>query len=58
MPMRNLLEYSDSSVASGSLWNSYRDAVNDNVNENNNDSYRVNNKKQQQVNLLSVRPKQ
>ena len=58
MPMRNLLEYTDSSVASGSLWNSYRDAVNDNVNENNNDSYRVNNKKQQQVNLLSVRPKQ
>ena len=58
MPMQNLLEYSDSSVASGSLWNSYRDAVNDNVNENNNDSYRVNNKKQQQVNLLSVRPKQ
>ena len=45
MPMQNLLEYSDSSVASGSLWNSYRDAVNDNVNENNNDSYRVNNKK-------------
>ena len=58
MPMQNLLEYSDSSVASGSLWNSYRDAVNNNVNENNNDSYRVNNKKQQQVNLLSVRPKQ
>ena len=58
MPMQNLLEYSDSSMASGSLWNSYRDAVNDNVNENNNDSYRVNNKKQQQVNLLSVRPKQ
>ena len=58
MPMQNLLEYSDSSVASGSLWNSYRDAVNDNVNENNNNSYRVNNKKQQQVNLLSVRPKQ
>ena len=58
MPMQNLLEYSDSSVASGSLWNSYRDAVKDNVNENNNDSYRVNNKKQQQVNLLSVRPKQ
>ena len=58
MPMQNLLEYSDSSVASGRLWNSYRDAVNDNVNENNNDSYRVNNKKQQQVNLLSVRPKQ
>ena len=35
MPMYNLLEYSDNySVTSGSLWNYYRDEVNDDENEN------------------------
>ena len=35
MPIYNLLEYSDNnSMASGSLWNSYRDKVNDDENEN------------------------
>ena len=46
LPMNNLLEYSDSySMTSGSLWNYYRDEVNDNANENNADNYRVNNNK-------------
>ena len=36
MPMYNLLEYSDNySKTSGSLWNDYRDGVNDSANENN-----------------------
>ena len=36
MPMYNLLEYSDNySKTSGSLWNDYRDVVNDSANENN-----------------------
>ena len=36
MPMYNLLEYSDNySMTSGSLWNYYRDDVNDDANENN-----------------------
>ena len=35
MPMYNLLEYSDNySTTSGSLWNHYRDEVNDDANEN------------------------
>ena len=35
MPLHNLLKYSDNySMASESLWNYYRDEVNDNVNEN------------------------
>ena len=34
MPMYNLLEYSDSySMTSGSLWNYYRDKINDGVNK-------------------------
>ena len=34
MPMYNLLEYSDNySMTSGSLWNCYRDEVNDDANE-------------------------
>ena len=41
--MYNLLEYSDNySVTSGSLWNYYRDEVNDAGNENNTDNYRIN----------------
>ena len=39
MLMYNMLEYSDNySMTSGSLWNYYRDEVNDNVNKN--DNYR------------------
>ena len=35
MPMYNLLEYSnDYWITSGSLWNYYRDEVNDSANEN------------------------
>ena len=34
MPMYNLLEYSDNySMTSGSLWNYYRDEINDDANE-------------------------
>ena len=44
MPMYNL--YSDNySMASGILWNYYRDEVNEDANENNVDNYRTNNKK-------------
>ena len=32
-------------MTSGSLWNYYRDEINDNMNENNDNDYRVNNKK-------------
>ena len=36
MPMNNLLKYIDNYImTSGSLWNYYRDQVNDNVNEKN-----------------------
>ena len=46
MVMYNLLEYCDNySMISGSLWNYYRDEVNDAANENNDDDYRINNEK-------------
>ena len=47
MPMYNLLEHSDNySLTSGSLWNYFRDEVNDVANENNaNNTFRVNNEK-------------
>ena len=47
MPMYNLLNYSGNySRTSGSLWNYYRDEMNDSANENNNaNNYRINNKK-------------
>ena len=46
MPLYSLLEYIDNnSMTSGSLWNYYRDEVNDNANENNAENYRINNKK-------------
>ena len=47
MPMYNLLKYSGNySRTSGSLWNYYRDEMNDSANENNNaNNYRINNKK-------------
>ena len=44
--MYNLLEYSNNySMTSGSLLNSYRDKVNDDVNEFNADNYRIDNSK-------------
>ena len=46
MLMYNLLEYSSNySMTSWSLWNYCRHEVNDGVNENNNDDYRVNKEK-------------
>ena len=47
MPVYNLLEYSDNySMISESLWNFYREDVNDDANENNDaGNYRINNKK-------------
>ena len=47
MPMYNLLEYSGNySMTSGSLWNYYRDEINDSANENNcANNYRINNNK-------------
>ena len=45
MPMYSLLEYSDNcSMTSESLWNYYRDEVNDDANENGDaGNYRINN---------------
>ena len=58
MPMYNLLEYSHNySMSSGSLWNYYRDEVNDNENKNDANEDMVNNNKTRQVNLSSVRQK-
>ena len=46
MPMYNLLEYSGNYfMPSGSLWNYYRDEVNDDENENNDNHNTVNNNK-------------
>ena len=47
MPMYNLLEYSDNfSITSGTVWNYYRDNVNDSANENNDaNNHRINNNK-------------
>ena len=46
MAMCNLLEYSDNcSMTSGSLWNCYRDEINDDANENNAVNNRINNNK-------------
>ena len=46
MPMYNLLEYSDNySMTSGSLWNYYRDEINDDANENNAARNKINNNK-------------
>ena len=46
MLMYNLLEYSDKySITSESLWNYYRDEVNDDENENDNANNRINNNK-------------
>ena len=47
MPMDNLLEYSDNySKPLGSLWNYYRNEINNSANENNNaNNYSINNNK-------------
>ena len=46
MAMCNLLEYNDNcSMTSGSLWNCYRDEINDDANENNAVNNRINNNK-------------
>ena len=46
MPMYNLLEYRNNYfMTSGSLWNYYKDKVNNNANENNADNYGIHNKK-------------
>ena len=46
MPMYNLLEYSDNySMTSESLWNYYRDEVNDDENEIDNANYMINDEK-------------
>ena len=46
MAMYSLLEYSDNySMTSGSLWNYYRDEINDDANENNAACIMINNKK-------------
>ena len=46
MPMFDLLEYSNNyCMISGSLWSYYKDEVNDDVNENKSDCYRMNNEK-------------
>ena len=46
MPMYNQLEYSENySMTSGSLWNYYRDEVNDDANENNSARNKINNNK-------------
>ena len=43
MPMYSLLEYSDNySITSGSLWNYYRNNLNDAANENYTANYRIN----------------
>ena len=46
MPMHNLLEYSQNySMTSGTLWNYYRDEINDNKNDTNRFRNMLNNNK-------------
>ena len=47
MPMYDLLEYSNNdSMTSGSLWNYYKDEINDDANKNNDaNNFRINNNK-------------
>ena len=46
VPVCNLLEYSDnSSMSSGSLWNFYRNEINDDDNEKDNANNKINNNK-------------
>ena len=58
MSRYNLLEHSDNySMTSESLWNYYRDEVNDAANENDNANNKINNNKTIEVNLLNIRQK-
>ena len=58
MLIYNLLEYRDScSMTSGSMWNYYRDEANDNLNENNDDDYKVNNEKAATSKLFEYKKK-
>ena len=46
MPMYNLLEFSGNDfITSGSVWNYYRDEINDDANENNAAHNNINNNK-------------
>ena len=54
MPMYNLLECSDNySVTSGSLWNYYREEINDDENENDDNNNNNNNKNSNNNNRLN-----
>ena len=56
MPMYNLLEYSDNySMTSGSLWNYYRDEVNDSTTENPNINNRIYNNETITSRSLTIR---
>ena len=56
MSMSNLMEYSDNySMTAGSLWNYYRDYINDDANENNAAPIKINNSKTITNNLLNIR---
>ena len=44
-------------MTSGSLWNYYRDEVNDAANENDNANNKINNNETIEVNLLNIRQK-
>ena len=56
MPTYNLLEYSDNySMTSGSLWNYYRDEVNDSTTENPNINNRIYNNETTTSRSLTIR---
>ena len=56
MPIYNLLEYSDNySMTSGSLWNYYRDEVNDSAIENPNINNRIYNNETITSSSLKIR---
>ena len=58
MPKYNLLEHSDNySIPSGSLWNYYRDEINDDANENNAASKNINNTKRMASKSLEYKTK-
>ena len=59
MPIYDLLEYSDNySMTSGSLWNYYRDEVNDPANENNDASNFWTNSNKYRTKLIGSTPNQ
>ena len=58
MPLYNLLKYSDNySTTSASLWNYYRDEINDNENENDANQNMVNNNKTRTSKSLKYKTK-